>query len=189
MVNKPKYIIIHGTDVSSKTLYNQYNSVNNYHRSQDFPKSRSGSFVGYHRLITGGLNYKCKEDDEIGAHVNQVVDNLSMNLQSLGVSLGFDGDIEYPPQDFYGILQKQVWDWQETYKIPNERVHFHRRYNLAKTCPGGLIDGSWLEKLLEREPIVKPIDQQINQTAITEKITLLQQIIDVIRQMLALLVK
>lgn len=186
-MNKPKYILIHTTDVSVKTLYDQFKSVNTYHRDvRDFPISSLGYFVGYHRLITGGKNYKCREDSDVGAHCNQVVDGLSMNFQSCGVCVGFDGDIEPVPTWAYPLLQKQVWDWQDKYKIPNERVKFHRDYATGKTCPGSLITKAWLANLLAR-PITqpKPDDQKDKQIDILlQQVSLLQRLLDALKRLI-----
>lgn len=153
MKNNPKMIIIHCSDVQETVLYNQFNSINNYHRDdRGFPESSiKGNFVGYHSLITGGINYKCKEDNDIGAHCNQVVDGLSVNFQSLGVCVGFDGDVEYMSQIHYNLLQKQVWVWQDKYNIPDSKVYFHRYFATTKTCPGVLLSEEWLKKLLKRD--------------------------------------
>lgn len=125
---QPRWIIIHCSDVSYRTAYDQLSAIENYHRSQMFPISSLGYHTGYQHLITGGKNYECRRDNEIGAHCNTVVNGLSMNEQSLGVCVGFDGDIEYMPQDWYDLLQKQVWAWQDKHNIPDERVKFHRYF-------------------------------------------------------------
>lgn len=172
-MNHPDKIIVHGTDVSYQKLKNQLNSVNQYHKSKGFPLSRLNYWVGYHRLITGGKNYICKYDTEEGAHT------LGQNLQSLGVCVGFDGDIEYPHPDDYALLQKQVWAWQDMYSIPDSQVYFHRQFNNLKTCPGSLLGVEWLEELLRRTPRLKPEEQEEKQKEILrQKISLLQKIIN-----------
>jgi len=148
--NKPKYILVHCTDCSYKTIPDQFNACNGWHKDRDFPKSSGGLYIGYHRLITGEKNYLCREDDEVGAHCNQKQDGVSMNFQSLGVCVGFDGDIEYPTTMQYALLQKQIWDWQDKYGIPDSHVRFHRYYSTDKTCPGSLIDNKWLADILKR---------------------------------------
>lgn len=163
MLNKPKYIIIHCTDVSDKVAWDQFYSVNLYHKGLDFIKSSLGYYVGYHRLITGGKNYKCKEDTEEGCHTNQSEDGVTINLISLGVCVGFDGDVEYPHPVHYDLLKKQIKDWQKEYQIPNINVKFHRYFNLFKTCPGGLLKSNWLDTLLTEEDeteIIKPPTQE-----------------------------
>ncbi len=180
--NTPKEILIHTSDVSYRVNSDQFKSINAYHRDvRGFPRSQTGLFVGYHRLITGGKNYKCKEDWEEGAHCNKLFeDGVSMNFRSLGVCVGFDGDIEMMRDDEYELLQKQVWDWQDRYSIPNERVKFHRDYDSAKTCPGSLLNKKWLETLLDRHyktpqssppetAAEKPAEQCIKQEEIIKK--------------------
>lgn len=167
MVNNPKYIIIHCTDVSQKTIWDQLDSVNKYHKGLGFTFSSLGFYVGYHRLITGGKNYKCKEDNEEGCHTNQSENGISINFQSLGICVGFDGDVEFPDPIHMKLLKEQVLAWQKQYNIPNICVKFHRYFNLMKTCPGGLIKQSWLDALLEPiEPTSKPATQQTKQDAL-----------------------
>lgn len=184
MKNHPIYIIIHSTDVSYRTLKNQLNSVNEYHRSQSFPLSRLGYHVGYHSLITDGINYRTRLDSEEGAHTKQKENGLSINLQSLGVCVGFDGDVEYPTGADYSLLQRQVWAWQDMYVIPNDHVLYHRHFNTAKTCPGSLLGGEWLDTLLNRTPVIKPADQEEKQKEILQvKISLLQKLINLYLQL------
>lgn len=177
-MNTPKYIVIHSTDVSWTKNRDQFLAVDNYHKGKDYPKSSLGYYVGYHRLITGGKNYPAKEDVEVGAHTNQVENGRSINLQSLGICVGFDGDVEYPHPDDYKLLQEQIWSWQEKYNISDEKVVFHRHFNTAKTCPGMLLGPEWKEELLATVAKAKPEDQEEKQREIlTQKISLLQQLI------------
>jgi hypothetical protein len=181
MLNTPKKIIIHCSDVSYKTIPDQFESINAYHRDRGFLRSQAGYFVGYHRLITGGKNYQCKEDFEEGCHCNQTyTDNVSMNLRSLGVCVGFDGDIEFPPVKEYEILRKQVWDWMNKYHLTPDDVVFHRTYATNKTCAGSLLDQKWLNTLLSSyapqvspasppQPENKPAEQCEKQEAIISK--------------------
>lgn len=88
-----------------------------------------------------------------------------MNFQSLGVCVGFNGDIEMVRPTEYALLQKQVWDWQDFYKIPNENVYFHRYFATQKTCPGSLITDQWLKDLLTRPlPVVPKPSENICMT-------------------------
>ena len=152
-MNTPKYIIVHCSDVSYKTSKDQLSSINQYHRDvREFPVSSLGMYVGYHRLITGGRNVQCRLDSDEGAHCNQKLDGLTMNLQSLGVCIAFDGDVEYPSQNDAVLLRDQIWQWQDMYSIPNKNVLFHRDFAVEKTCPGKLITRSWLENLIRRVP-------------------------------------
>ena len=158
MLNKPRFIILHTTDYSYRLLADQFIACNGWHRDRDFPLSSLGLYIGYHSLITGEKNYRCRTDSDEGAHCNQRQDGVSMNFQSLGVCLGFDGDIEMPTAMQYALLQKQVWEWQDMYGIPHENVRFHRYYAKDKTCPGSLITDTWLKTLLTRPtmPVAGP---------------------------------
>lgn len=180
-MNKPRYIVVHCSDVSWRKLRDQYHSVNQYHKSQNHSQSRLGSYVGYHVLITGGKNYQCRHDSEVGEHTNQQENGLSINQQSLGVCVGFDGDIEYPHPDDYTLLKRQVTSWQSMYAIPDENVVYHRHFNTSKSCPGFLCDESWLNLLLEK-PAEKPVDQEEKQKAIlSQQISVLTKLIELYR--------
>lgn len=170
MKNIPKYIILHTTDYSYRNLKDQFLACNGWHRDRDFPLSSLGYFIGYHRFITDGKNYKAREDDEIGAHCNQQVDGLTMNLQSLGIVCGFDGDIEMMLPEDYKLFQQQVWNWQDQYGIPPSKVRFHRYYAKDKTCPGSLITDQWLADLLKRPlPIPETKKESLCTTDVVEK--------------------
>lgn len=159
-VNIPKYIVIHCTDVSYKVNSDQFKSTNDYHRDvREFPISSLGFYVGYQYLYTGGREYICRKESDVGAHCNQGFDGttvyepgtpgkLSMNYQSIGLCCGFDGDIEKMPDAEYKLLQNRVWDIQNRYGI--NQVFFHRHFATSKTCPGGLINDQWLSALLKR---------------------------------------
>lgn len=135
-----------------------------------FPVSSLGYYVGYHYLFTGDKEYQCRADTDEGAHCNQGFDGIrvyeagtydktkisTMNHQSIGLCLGFDGDIEYPSAIQYELLQKRVWQLQDKYNISNDNVYFHRYFAKNKTCPGSLITQAWLDTLLRR-PIVVPL--------------------------------
>jgi hypothetical protein len=172
IVNNIKYILIHCSDISHKVSADQFNSINNYHRDErGFPRSSLGFYVGYHYLITGDKEYRCRLDTDEGAHCNQGYDGTtvyapatydntkikSMNHQSVGVCIGFDGDIEYPTAMQYALLQKRVWALQDKWGVSNENVRFHREFAKSKTCPGSLITQAWLDELLKRPvPVVVP---------------------------------
>lgn len=155
--NDPKYIILHCTDYPRSKMADQFLACNSWHKDRDFPVSSLGYFIGYHRMITGEKNYQARLDNDVGAHCNQQLNGLSMNFQSLGICIGFDGDVEYPTNMEYALLQKQVWEWQDRHKIPNENVKFHRDFATSKTCPGSLITNDWLKKLLVRPVVVENI--------------------------------
>lgn len=199
MKNDPKYIIIHCTDCPYRVIQNQYIACNQWHKDRNFPISSLGQYIGYHCLITDGINYKCRLETDEGAHCNQGFDGktvyqpgqkpagvLSMNFQSLGIAIGFDGDSEMPTNPDYVLLQKQVWAWQDFYNIPNERVYFHRFF-APKTCPGKLITDQWLKDLLTRPlPIEKKSSASLCMTQSTvvqtEHVSFFQRILDFIKR-------
>lgn len=177
-MNHPQFIIIHCTDVSYRKLPNQLSSVNQYHQGLGYPLSRAGYYVGYHSLITGGQNYRTKLDSEVGAHT------IGKNQTSLGVCIGFDGDIEFPQPEDYALLKAQIIAWQDMYLIPNENVVFHRQFNPTKTCPGSLLGPGLLAELLRREIIAKPEEQVEKQKEILlQKVSLLQRLIKLYQQL------
>lgn len=168
MKNSPKYIVVHCSDVSYTQIADQYNAVNKSHKDRFGMVSTLGSWIGYHRIITGGKNYKCKEDWEEGAHTNQTVDGISMNLQSLAVCIGFDGDMEMPLDYQYTLASQQIMVWMEQYSIPWQNVKMHRFYNTGKTCPGSLITQEYIDSLSHPQittppPPIKPFDQRDKQ--------------------------
>lgn len=191
MLNTPTYIVIHTSDVSYKTLRNQFNSINNYHRGQFGVISELGYYVGYHRLITGGKNYKCRNDSEIGTHNNALLNGVSMNFQSLGVCIGFDGDIEYPPQPELDLCIDQIVEWMDLYNIPLENVQLHRDTQTKKTCPGSLLDREYFYKLIKVKvmPTTKPLSEEIKRKEILEKVSLLQTLLGLLQKLLALRTK
>lgn len=128
MENKPVKILIHGTDASYRVIPDQFNACNQWHKERDFPLSRRGFYIGYHRLYTGGKRYICRDFDEVGAHCNTQLNGLSLNYQSIGLAVGFDGDIEQMPAMEYALLQKDIWEIQDKFGITDENVHFHRYF-------------------------------------------------------------
>lgn len=175
--NKPNAILIHCTDVSYRAIPDQFHPCNGWHKDRTFPMSSLGFYIGYHRIITGDRNYQARLDTDEGAHCNQKENGVSMNFQSLGVCIGFDGDIEMPTTMQYALLQKQVWEWQDQYGIPNERVKFHRDYATDKSCPGSLITKQWLKDLLTRPiPITVPAKPPESMCIAQEKIIAEQKV-------------
>ncbi len=200
-MNTPRYIIIHCTDYSYRAMFDQYAACNRWHKERDFSLSSLGLYIGYQRLITGDKNYQCRLDTDVGCHCNQGIDSngravqsptpgTSMNYQSLGVCLGLAGDIELPTGIQHSLLQKQVWEWQDKYKISNDRVFFHRKFALNKTCPGMLITDQWLADLLRRPlPVpavqVVPADCAAQEQVIVsqaKQIGFLQSLVDALKE-------
>lgn len=190
MKNTPKYIVIHCSDLSNRQTFDQFNVINQDHKTRFHQISILGDWIGYHRLITGDKNYKCKEDWEEGCHTNQVVNGLSMNFQSLALCIGFDGDIEYPTQTQYDLAKDQILSWMATYSIPHDNVKMHRFYNMTKTCPGSLITQEWIDKLITYVSDLpqKPPEQAAKQQVLTtiQQNNIRFQILDLSKQVLSL---
>lgn len=195
MQNNPRYIVIHCSDVSEKTQWDQFSSINTYHRDvRGFPRSSAGLFVGYHYLITGGKEYKCKEDWEEGAHCNQIVDGVSMNFQSVGVCVGFDGDVEFPSPEHMTLLKKRVRALQQRYGITNDRVKFHRDFQPAKTCPGSLVTRAWYDAYVSNDSVpptipIEPSPKPKSEVQKQEEIRKIQAQVPLLRQLVDALVK
>lgn len=153
----PKYILVHCSDVSERTIYDQFKSINNYHRDdRQFPVSTKGFYVGYHYLVTGEKVYKCREDWEVGSHCNDKVDGVSMNFQSIGVAWGGDGDTELPSKVHKDLLKGTITRLMEEHNIPLERVKFHCDFDTkGKTCPGSLFTKEYLKGIIQ--PVEIPI--------------------------------
>ncbi len=181
LTNEPTHIIIHTSDVPTNKLWNQLWSINRYHKRQGFPRSRKGYYVGYHRLITGSKNYQCKQDNEVGAHCNTKLSGKSLNYQSLGICVGFDGDIEYMNPTHFKLLKEQVKAWQKYYKISDDYVKFHRDFNKWKTCPGSLIGKEFLANLLHE---VKPSEKKLKkQEEMLKQLSVLEILLDKLKKM------
>ena len=121
--------------------------------------------------------------EEVGAHCNNKVDGKSINLQSLGVCVGFDGDIEYMTPEHFKLLQTQVWAWQDYWNIPNKNVKFHREFNVYKTCPGTLIQEDFKTRLLMREK-PEPKVEEHKQELLLQQLTLLQTLRDMLQRLI-----
>ncbi len=187
MTNVPKYIIVHCTAVSWRKLRDQFFAVNRYHKERGFPESSLGWNGGYHILVSGGKEYRYREDWEEGAHCNTVVDGLSMNFQSLGLGIGFDGDVEMPYPDDLPLAAARIKKWKEKYGIPNDRVHIgpHRRWTPTKTCYGSLLADDWALELANPQPA--PFEKHEKQDAIVAQSKLLDLLRTLLLQLMILL--
>ncbi len=149
MQNIPKYIIIHCSAISRAQYPKQFTIINVSHKDREFPLSSLGYYVGYHKLSIGGIEYKTRNENEEGAHCNQLQDGISMNFQSLGYCLGFHGDYETPdPRDVLN-MRNSIKEWQKQYNIPDKNILYHRYYATNKSCPGNLIKDGWIFDVLK----------------------------------------
>ena len=135
---KPAWIILHTEDGPGN-----FATVEAYHKRKWYFRSSLGYFCGYQYFIEkDGKVIQARKDDEEGAHT------IGRNLDSIGICLAGDGDIELPTPAqriaLRDLVKRKLIEWA----IYRDRVTFHRRWNIYKTCPGTKIDGSWLEELL-----------------------------------------
>jgi len=184
MKNKPRFILIHCSDVSYKIQPNQFLTINTYHRDvREFPISSLGLYGGYHILVSGGRKYRYRNDDEVGAHCNQTTpDGVSLNFQSLGICIAFDGDIEFPTPEDSTLIKAQIEEWVALYHIPLENIYNHRHFTPWKTCPGSLLTDTWGQQLML--PVIKQTHQVKNQAElkrIAGELTRLQRLLNQIK--------
>jgi len=151
-MNKATHVIIHHTAVSSPNY--QFNAVNNYHKSLDFPESSLGYYVGYHWFIErDGTKKRARTDTDTGAHTLN-----GWNTKSIGICLAGNFDVETPTEAQIASLRDLV----DMYDLP---YLLHREADTNRTCPGRYFS----KDLLELENIDE-VDQ--------EKTKALQEIID-----------
>jgi len=124
MDNKVQWIICHHS-VTPKSIDNNKSelSFNNNHKARNFPKSKAGWYIGYHKIIfDNGEVRTYREDNEVGAHCKE----LSINFKSLGICLEGDFDKEEPSLAQKKALLQLITEYQEKYKIPDSNVRPHR---------------------------------------------------------------
>lgn len=138
-MNNPQYIVVHHslTDDDFGVLQSE-GSFNSTHKARGFQKSQLGWHIGYHYVIYGnGEVRQYRRDDEEGAHTKE----RSMNYKSLGICLAGNFDIgkDIPKPEQFKALHRLLDKLQETYRIPNHKVHPHRYYAPYKSCWGNLL--------------------------------------------------
>ena len=128
MLNLPDKIIIHHTADSSNL--EQFDKVNNWHKTQQFPRSSLGYYCGYHAFIErNGKTTFARMYDEIGAHT------LGENRESVGICLAGNFDVEQPTEAQKNQLTQICMSLMTFYKIPINRIYGHRDFRQT-SCPG-----------------------------------------------------
>ena len=125
---QPNKIIFHHTGDS----YNgeQFLKVNQWHKIQNFPVSKYGYFCGYHIFIErSGREIIARSMDEIGAHC------LSRNLESYGIAMAGNFDIEQPTPAQKETLGKWCDVLMKKSNIPITEIYPHRTFRQT-SCPG-----------------------------------------------------
>ena len=144
MAIQPSRIIWHHSADASER--NQFNKVNEYHRTRNFPLSARGYYCGYHYFIEpDGTIIKAREENEIGAH------DQGENSNSLGICLAGNFSLKYPTElqtASAALLIKQI---RTRLNIPITRIEPHR-WDDDTECPGTLLPDNWLiNEFLKRE--------------------------------------
>jgi len=116
---KPQRIIWHHSAINAKRL--QFDEIDRYHKTRDFPLSSLGFYVGYHYLVEyDGTVRQAREEDEI------FTAQLPTDAQSAAVA----------------TLVREIrsrWD------IPVTRIEPHRLDDTTE-CPGAFLPDNWLIK-------------------------------------------
>jgi len=143
--NKPQWIVVHHEGALSNPETKRFLIINDYHKSRGFPQSKSGWYVGYHRVIErNGEQRVARQDEEIGAHT------VGYNDKSLGVCLVGHFDFEFPKEAQVAILKQLLKEWVEKYNIPIVNVVPHRRF-ANKSCYGSKLSDSWARDLITED--------------------------------------
>lgn len=126
-----KSIVIHHT--ASTVSTDQFPSVDAYHKSQGFPESSLGFYVGYHLFIEkDGSLLRARSDEERGAHT--VAPGRDWNADSIGICLAGDFTKEDPTEAQLTQLFT-CKDLMDIHSIPIEEVYDHKDTK-STACPG-----------------------------------------------------
>lgn len=140
----PRRIIWHHT--ADRSPAPQFDKVNAYHKTREFPKSTLGYFVGYHWLIEpDGLLRQARLETEIGAH------DEGENINSIGVCLAGDFTATLPTEAQCATAGRLIGEIRARWDIPLTRIEPHR-WDDTTHCPGDFLPDNWLIKeYLKRE--------------------------------------
>lgn len=145
-MNRPEYIVVHHTAVSYDKNPAQFAATNAYHKSQGFPVSSLGFYVGYHYLIEkNGDIYHPRDDTDDGAHTSQD----GVNFKSIAVCFTGNFDIEEPTLEQVQSALAVIESVQRKFNIPDNKVFPHRHW-APKTCWGSKMSDNVLPDLRAR---------------------------------------
>lgn len=117
-------------------------SFNNTHKSKNFPRSKSGWYIGYHWVIYGnGETRRYRADSEGGAHTSQ----QGMNFKSIGICLSGNFDKEHPNPAQVKALTKLLK------KYNFKEIYPHRKFATYKSCYGDNLADGWASNLISKK--------------------------------------
>ncbi len=156
-MNRPRYLVIHhtgGTDANplADTSGQTFEVVNEYHRERWSASTLSslGFYIGYHYFIDrAGVVTRGRDDEDEGAHCNQMQDGKSMNLQSIGICLAGNFDATMPTDAQVASLRQLLHDKHQQWNIPVASILPHRHW-APKTCYGRHLSDSWAHDLIAK---------------------------------------
>lgn len=143
-MNDVKSIIIHHSVTKDNPDSNNYAGICNYHQSKGWKTP-----CGYHYVweyINGNLiKHIGRLEDENGAHTKE----NEMNFHSIGICVVGDFDKEYPTEELYEELSKDIVEIMKRYpNIEIDDIVPHSKYAPYKSCPGKNFDMIRLKRLI-----------------------------------------
>jgi N-acetylmuramoyl-L-alanine amidase len=160
-------IAVHHTAVSREKNAHQLQAVDRYHRDKNWgtstcpakampssiknPETGKGYYVQYHWFIEpDGSTIQTASETDIRWHVG------NYNNIALGICMTLNGDIELPTKEqekALKVLLKYIRG-----RHPAAEVQGHRDFpGVTKSCPGKLIEDSWLKNLSKSDDMKKLI--------------------------------
>lgn len=132
---KPERIIWHHSADESKLP--QFEKIDAYHKTKNFPHSTLGFFVGYHYVIeSDGTLKKARREDEIGAH------DKDENYNSIGICLAGNFNIGLPSEAQTKTFTKLLGEIMGRWSIPITKIETHHWDDLTD-CPGKNLPENW----------------------------------------------
>ena len=157
--NNVKWLVIHhtgGTDLNpmADTSNHTFEIVDQYHKNLGWGK------IGYHYFISKEGDVKQgRMDFEEGAHCNQVLSGVSLNVQSLGIALAGNFDLTMPTVGQIKALKDLIKSKMLEYNIPLANVVPHRKF-ASKSCYGQHLSDEWIKTILNEAPVSPPCVQE-----------------------------
>lgn len=134
----PKRIIWHHSADGAQRP--QFDKINAYHKTLQFPVSSLGFYVGYHWLIEyDGSIRQARPETEIGAH------DTGENLNSIGICLAGDFNVSLPNERQTQAVCWLVGEIRKRWPIPLTRIEPHR-WDDQTDCPGQKLTDEWLAR-------------------------------------------